>query len=262
MLPLHRTTEWMFRTTSTSFLRRVKTSSAVTFAPSNEHDTKGAAQGHSRLVHGKWSVEMIDESHPLLLGSASPRRREILTTLGLPLRVASVDVDERMLEAESADDYLVRITSDKLVQAARHAEGCGAVLVADTSVILDGRVLGKPTGHEDARAMIRDLSSRDHEVWTRFAVSSGEAPTHVLHAQTVRTRVTFRALDDVEIAAYVATGEGRDKAGAYAIQGIGGFAVSRIDGSYSNVVGLPACEVIVALQHVGLLGPFPRTQTS
>ncbi len=205
---------------------------------------------------------MIDETRPLLLGSASPRRREILTTLGLPLRVVSLDVDERLLDAEYADDYLIRITADKLAQAVRHAGGCGAVLVADTSVIVDGRVLGKPVGREDALAMLAGLSGRAHEVWTRFAVSSGDAPAQVLHAETVRTRVKFRALDKSEIAAYVDTGEGRDKAGGYAIQGIGAFAVSRIEGSYSNVVGLPACEVIAALQRVGLLGRFPRTQPS
>jgi septum formation protein len=205
---------------------------------------------------------MIDETRPLLLGSGSPRRREILTTLGLPLRVVSVDVDERMRQGEPADDYLVRITLDKLVHAARHAAGCGAVLVADTSVILDGRVLGKPGDREEARAMIADLSGRDHEVWTRFALSSGDAPEAVLHAETVRTRVTFRALDAEEIAAYAETGEGLDKAGAYAIQGIGGFAVARIEGSYSNVVGLPACEVIAALRRVGLLGRFPRARAS
>lgn len=252
----------MIRTTSTSFLRRVKTPSVVAFAPTDERGRKGAAQGHSRRVHGKWSVEMIDETRPLLLGSASPRRREILATLGLPLRVVSLDIDERMIAAESADDYLVRIASDKLAEAARHADGCGAVLVADTSVILDGRVLGKPTGRDDSTAMIKDLSGRDHEVWTRFAVSSGDEPARILHAETVRTRVTFRALDEDEIAAYVDTGEGRDKAGAYAIQGIGAFAVSRIDGSYSNVVGLPACEVIAALQRLNLLGRFPRSRTS
>jgi septum formation protein len=201
---------------------------------------------------------MIDETRPLLLGSASPRRREILTTLGLPLRAVSLDVDERMRTGETAADYLERITLDKLAHAAPHATGCGAVLVADTSVILDGAVLGKPTGLEDARAMIAALSGRDHEVWTRFAIASGADPRALLHAETVSTRVTFRALDQDEIAAYVATGEGLDKAGAYAIQGIGAFGVSRIEGSYSNVVGLPACEVIVALRRVGLLGRFPR----
>lgn len=208
------------------------------------------------------AAKMIDETRPLLLGSGSPRRREILTTLGLPLRVLSVDVDERMHAAESADDYLVRITQDKLEHAARHAAGCAAVLVADTSVILDGCVLGKPSGIDDARDMIARLSGREHEVWTRFAIAAGESSAVPAHAETVRTRVTFRALDDEEIAAYAATGEGLDKAGAYAIQGVGSFAVARIEGSYSNVVGLPACEVIAALRHLGLLKRFPRARTS
>lgn len=205
---------------------------------------------------------MIDETRPLLLGSGSPRRREILTTLGLPLRIVSLDVDERMRAGESAAAYLERITADKLSSAARHASGCGAVLVADTSVILDGSVLGKPADCDDARAMIAALSGRDHEVWTRFAIASGDDPSAALHAETVCTRVTFRVLGDDEIAAYAATGEGLDKAGAYAIQGIGAFAVSRIEGSYSNVVGLPACEVVSALRRVGLLGRFPRTSVS
>ena len=205
---------------------------------------------------------MIDETRPLLLGSASPRRREILAKLGLPLHVVSVDADERMRAGESAAEYLERIVIDKLIHAARHAAGCNAVLVADTSVILDGSVLGKPAGYDDARAMIAALSGRDHEVWTRFAIASGAEPNAVLHAETVCTRVTFRALDEDEIAAYASTGEGLDKAGAYAIQGIGAFAVSRIEGSYSNVVGLPACEVIAALRRVGLLGRFPRVRVS
>jgi len=205
---------------------------------------------------------MIDETRPLLLGSASPRRREILTTLGLPLRTVSLDVDETRRFEEAADEYLVRITLDKLIHAGPHASGCGAILVADTSVILDGRVLGKPGGPDEARAMITELSGRDHEVWTRFAIASGDAPGVAVHAETVRTRVTFRALDPEEIDAYVDTNEGTDKAGAYAIQGIGGFAVARIEGSYSNVVGLPACEVIAALRKVGLLGRFPRKRTS
>jgi septum formation protein len=205
---------------------------------------------------------MIDEIRPLLLGSGSPRRREILTTLGLPLRVVSLDVDERMRAGESAAAYLERIALDKLAHAAAHAAGCGGVLVADTSVIVDGSVLGKPASNEEARAMIAALSGRDHEVWTRFAIASGSDPSVALHAETVSTRVTFRALEDDEIDAYAATGEGLDKAGAYAIQGIGAFAVSRIEGSYSNVVGLPACEVITALRRVGLLGRFPRARAS
>jgi septum formation protein len=99
------------------------------------------------------------------------------------------------------------------------------------------------------------LAGITHEVWTRFAIGASGA---TLHAETVRTQVTFRDLDDDEIARYAASGEGRDKAGAYAVQGLGAFMVARIDGSYANVVGLPACEVIVALRTLGLLGPFPR----
>lgn len=201
---------------------------------------------------------MIDESHPLLLASASPRRREILTTLGLPISVVSLDIDERVLEGEGPEAYLERIAQSKLRAAEPFAKGVGAILVADTSVILDEKALGKPTDDEDARAMIRALSGREHEVWTRFAIARGDAPERVAHAQTVRTKVFFRALNEDEIDAYVATGEGKDKAGAYAIQGIGAFAVSRIEGSYSNVVGLPACEVIEALSRLGLLGVFPR----
>jgi septum formation protein len=126
----------------------------------------------------------------------------------------------------------------------------GGVLVADTLVLVDGAVVGKPTDDGDARAILRALSGRAHEVWTRFALDRGEA-------ETVRTRVIFRALSDDAIARYVATGEGRDKAGSYAIQGLGAFAVSRIEGSYTNVVGLPACEVIDALLRAGQLATFP-----
>ena len=201
---------------------------------------------------------MIDETHPLLLGSASPRRREILGTFGLPLRVVSLDVDERLRPGEGPLPYLERIVSDKLAAATPHAVGVGAVLVADTSVILDDVALGKPADDDEARAMLTALAGREHEVWTRFAIAAGADPARPVHAETVRTRVFFRALDASEIQAYAATGEGLDKAGAYAIQGIGSFIVERIEGSYSNVVGLPACEVILALRRAGLLGRFPR----
>jgi septum formation protein len=201
---------------------------------------------------------MIDETHPLLLGSGSPRRREILATLGLPIRVVSLDVDERLRTGEGPATYLERVVSDKLAAATPHAVSVGAVLVADTSVILDETALGKPADEAEARRMLTALAGREHEVWTRFAIASGVDPTRPVHAETVRTRVFFRALDAAEIQAYAATGEGFDKAGAYAIQGIGSFAVERIEGSYSNVVGLPACEVVLALRRSGLLGRFPR----
>lgn len=202
---------------------------------------------------------MIDPEHPILLGSASPRRREILATLGLPIRVVSASVDEASRAGEGPAAYVDRIALAKLEAIARTADvaGAGAVLVADTAVILGTTILGKPRDEADARAMIAALSGRDHEVWTRFAIAAPAAPARAVHAETVRTKVVFRALADDEIDGYAASGEGLDKAGAYAIQGLGGFAVARIEGSYSNVVGLPACEVVAALRRAGLLTRFP-----
>lgn len=202
---------------------------------------------------------MIDREHPLLLGSASPRRREILQTLGIPVRVAPAHVAEEVRPAEPADAYLGRITQDKLAAAARGAElaGAGGLLVADTAVLVDGAILGKPEDEAHAREMLRRLAGRVHEVWTRFALARPEEPARALAAETVRTRVELRALAEGEIARYAASGEGLDKAGAYAIQGLGSFAVARIEGSYTNVVGLPACEVVSALLRTGLLGAFP-----
>jgi septum formation protein len=202
---------------------------------------------------------MIDEQRPLLLGSASPRRREILATLGLPLVVRPAVVDEDALPGEGALAYLDRIAEKKLAAAAALAEAgsAGAILVADTTVILDGRILGKPSDAAEARAMLRDLSGRDHHVSTRFAIAAPDRPGTAVHAETVTSRVVFRALADDEIEGYAASGEGLDKAGAYAIQGLGSFAVARVEGSYSNVVGLPACEVIAALRRAGLIARFP-----
>lgn len=200
---------------------------------------------------------MIDAAHPLLLGSASPRRREILSTLRLPLLVAAADVDETPRAAEPPRAYLERIARDKLAAVARLPEAAraGGILVADTTVILDDRPLGKPADEAEARAMLRALSGRAHEVSTCFAIA-GERGA-LVHEEIVTSRVVFRALDDDEIEGYAATREGLDKAGAYAIQGIGGFAVARVEGSYTNVVGLPACEVIAALKKTRLLARFP-----
>src|SRR5262249_52914030 len=147
-------------------------------------------------------------------------------------------------------DYLARITDKKLkaVAAKEPARDAGAILVADTTVILEGQILGKPADQEEARSMLRALSGRGHQVSTRFAIASPDEPARAIHAETVSSAVFFRPLSEAEIEAYAATGEGLDKAGAYAIQGIGGFAVARVEGSYPNIVGLPVCEVILALR--------------
>jgi septum formation protein len=204
---------------------------------------------------------MINADHPLLLGSGSPRRREILATLGLPLRVAAADIDETPLPPETPLAYLERIARGKLAAVVRlaAARGAGGVIVADTTVILDDRPLGKPADEAEARRMLRALAGRAHHVSTCFALA--DATGSVLHLETVTSEVRFRELSDETIALYAATGEGFDKAGAYAIQGIGSFAVARVDGSYSNVVGLPACEVIAALVATGLLSSFPLPRT-
>jgi septum formation protein len=189
---------------------------------------------------------------PLILGSASPRRREILTNLRVPFELCVASADEGVLPGETAEAYLPRVVLAKLsaVRAAVPPELAArafAILVADTSVVVGARILGKPESPEEASAMVRELSGRTHQVHTRFALASPTGDADPWHAQTVITDVTFRALGEVEIEAYAASGEGADKAGGYAVQGLGAGLVARIDGSYSAVVGLPAAEVIAAL---------------
>ncbi len=201
----------------------------------------------------------ICASQPLLLASRSPRRQQLLGQLGIPLVVVPVEVDERVRAGEQADPYLERIVSAKLEAACGLDEvgQCAAVLVADTSVLIDGEILGKPHADAEGRAMITRLAGREHVVATRFAVASSTDGRQTVIAKTVRTRVVFRQLSAEEIAHYVASGEGRDKAGSYGIQQVGAFLVARVEGSYSNVVGLPLAELTESLQGAGLLGPLP-----
>jgi nucleoside triphosphate pyrophosphatase len=200
----------------------------------------------------------ISPRTPLVLGSASPRRREILDRLGVAFVVSPARVDESVRPPESADAYLARVARAKL-DAVRTAlpgglrASAAALLVADTSVILDGAILGKPADAEEARAMIEALAGRVHEVKTLFLLAPAEGDGAPLHAQTVTTRVFFRALVDGEASAYAASGEGMDKAGGYAAQGRAAAFIERIEGSYTNVVGLPACELVVALRALGLV---------
>jgi len=192
----------------------------------------------------------------ILLASGSPRRREILDNLGISFEVHVAGADESLAIGESAAAYMERVVRAKLA-AACASDGAPlararAVLVADTSVIDAGAILGKPGDVDEAEAMIARLAGRTHEVWTRFAVGESAREMRVLHEETVVTRVTFRSLTPARIRAYAESGEGMDKAGAYAVQGRGAGLVARIEGSYTNVVGLPACEVLVALEGLGL----------
>jgi septum formation protein len=201
---------------------------------------------------------MISSETPLLLGSASPRRREILLGLGLALRVAPADIPEHVIVGEDPHGYLTRIVGEKLaaVAALVHPPFC-AILVADTIVVIDGDVLGKPIDVADAERLLHRIAGRTHTVYTRYALSLPNAPEAVRAARTVATEVTMRAASADELTRYAASGEGLDKAGAYAAQGLGAFLIERIAGSYSNVIGLPACEVVLDLRALGLLELFP-----
>ena len=197
---------------------------------------------------------LIDASHPLVLGSGSPRRREIISALGLPFQVLAADIDEDRRPDEPPLAYLERIASEKLAGVRARLGGAphAAILVADTTVVIDGDVLGKPNDVDDAARLFSRIAGRVHSVYTRYAIGLADAPG-VSVARTIETKVHIRAADPAEIRAYAATGEGLDKAGAYAAQGIGSFFIERVVGSYSNVVGLPACEVLADLRGLGLV---------
>lgn len=194
----------------------------------------------------------------MVLGSASPRRREILSGLGLPLRVEPADIPEHVAIGEGPLDYVARIVGEKLNAVAARLSGPSAgVLVADTVVVIDGDVLNKPEGVAGAVRLLERIVGRTHTVYTRYAISVAGAPAVAAVSRTVATEVTLRPASSDELARYAASGEGLDKAGAYAAQGLGAFLIERIAGSFSNVVGLPACEVVLDLRALGLLGPFP-----
>jgi len=191
----------------------------------------------------------------LVLASASPRRREILATLGLRFGVRPSGVEERVRPGEGPSAFASRVARDKALDVAAAAPEGDFVLGADTVVVVDGMILGKPSGDDEAAAMLRRLSGRWHDVTTAVAlVRGGGEPVEDL---VVTTRVHFVELGEDRIARYVATGEGRDKAGAYAVQGVGSGLVDRIEGSYSNVVGLPAAETVALLERHGALGGWP-----
>jgi septum formation protein len=185
----------------------------------------------------------------LVLASASPRRRELLGRLGLTPEVRPMDVDESARPGEVGADLAVRLASVKATAATDPRSGRDeVVLAADTVVVLDGTTLGKPRDRREAAAMLRALSGRTHEVTTGVAVVRAPLSATV----RVTTAVTFRAVTDDEIGWYVATGESDDKAGAYGLQGAGAAFVARLEGSDTNVIGLPLAETVALLREVGL----------
>ena len=189
--------------------------------------------------------------HPqLYLASRSPRRQELLRQVGLHFEVLPADVDERRAPGQSPADYAVAMAGAKAA-AARPPQRL-PVLGADTDVVIDGEILGKPAGRDEALAMLARLSDRTHEVFSAVAVShDGRVET----ALSV-TRVTFGAIAPAQAAAYWDSGEPADKAGAYAIQGLGARFVKRIEGSYSGVMGLPLYETLELLGRFGVQSTF------
>ena len=176
---------------------------------------------------------------PLILASASPRRRELLATLGIDFVVRIPEVDESLNPGEAPRSFAERLAREKAAAVACN----GVVIAADTIVVHAGKILGKPSEMSEARGMLTTLSGQAHEVITGVCVA-GATRVEVF---SVVTKVKFRQLTDLEIAAYVATGEPMDKAGSYAIQGGAASMIRTIEGSYTNVVGLPLCELYEVL---------------
>ncbi|WNG15761.1 Maf family protein [Cystobacter fuscus] len=187
----------------------------------------------------------------LVLASASPRRRELLGQLGLTFEVSAADIDETPQEGEPAGAYVLRLAREKArVVALRNPDAW--VLAADTTVSLGEALLGKPRDADEARDMLGRLSGRTHEVYTGVALA-GPGDNH---STLVRTRVTFRTLSAGEIDWYAGTGEPLDKAGSYAMQGKGGFLVAAVEGSPTNVIGLPLGETLELLARAGVVLPW------
>lgn len=184
---------------------------------------------------------------PLFLASTSPRRRELLQQIGLAFSVLKVDVDESLREGERPADYVVRLAREKAEAGLALVDG-GVVVAADTSVVIGEQVLGKPACEVEAFAMWQRLSGRMHQVLTGVAVGDAR---HI-EAVMVSTQVHFRTISQAEMDAYWRSGEPRDKAGGYAIQGLGAIFVDAIEGSYSNVVGLPLSETAAVLSRFGI----------
>ena len=184
----------------------------------------------------------------IILASQSPRRHELLKLTGLPFTVRVADVDETMDPALPVQQEVARVSRLKARTIAASAAPDDIVIAADTIVVIDGRGLGKPHTQQDAFDMLRLLSGRTHEVVTVLSVCRGERT----ESEAVVTRVTFRALTDEEIRAYIATGEPMDKAGSYGIQGYGAMFVSHLEGDYFSVMGLPLCPLCRMLRAFGV----------
>ena len=185
----------------------------------------------------------------IYLASGSPRRRELLQQIGVPFRLLGTAVDEAVAEGEACEAYVARLAAAKADAGWEHRDAEPApVLAADTAVVLDGKILGKPAHRGEGEGMLRQLSGRTHEVLTAVALRTAEG----LRAKISRSEVTFRRISAEEARAYWATGEPLDKAGAYAIQGRAAVFIADLRGSFSGVMGLPLFETADLLGGAGV----------
>lgn len=203
---------------------------------------------------------MLDLAAPLVLASGSPRRRELLSGAGLRFAIRPADIDETPLADEAPANYVRRLSIEKAdaSMASPLANRAEIVLAADTTVDVKGEILEKPLDADDAYRMLRMLSGRSHLVHTGVTVSVPKAGARRSSTIVVTTEVTFADLEDAAIDWYVTTGEAMDKAGAYGIQGPAGAFVEKVNGSVTNVIGLPLAETI-ALIRTATAGPGDTT---
>jgi len=184
----------------------------------------------------------------IILASGSPRRKALLESIGLKFEVYRPDADESVRDGETPSELCRRLARLKAEAGMRVFSANDVIIAADTIVVIDGEILGKPVDRKDAGRMLRLLSGREHEVITGIAVSYGGE----LSVNDEHTLVRFRRLTDEEISEYLSTGEGDDKAGAYAVQGKGALMIESITGDYFNVVGLPLCRLGLMLKSTGI----------
>jgi septum formation protein len=196
----------------------------------------------------------IDKSNPLVLASSSPRRKELLAQLGIPFEPVESGIEETALGGLSPAELACQVAVRK-AESVRHRYPQHWILGADTIVVLKNRIFGKPSDTRDCREMLLSLSGRNHSVITAFCLIDPSGIS--VHIEAVVTKVKVKRMREDEIEAYIRTGEAFGKAGGYAIQAIGSFMIERIMGSYTNVVGLPVCEVINAMITCGALRGFP-----
>jgi septum formation protein len=192
----------------------------------------------------------ISLSSPFILASASPRREELLRSVGLKFKIVPADVDETYIDGESPRTHVRRLSNDKaMVIAAKYPKTL--VLGADTIVVIDGLILGKPKSKREAREMLQRLSNRQHTVFTGFTIACTDAG--MSKTKVVQSAVQFKKINPEEMDWYVNCDEPYDKAGGYAAQGKGAYFIKAIRGSYTNVIGLPLCEVLEELKHLDVI---------